>query len=489
MRWDDWRVVSAAIGFCLQVFFVIRALLRPHRQPASRVAWVAIIAALPLVGCVAYVLLGETNLGSTYVKRIHKAMRDLPVPGKKADDLVDAEATFHLPPRLAPLFKVGQSASGYPPVPGNRAELMPDSDAAIRRMVADIDAAQDHIHIAFYIWLPDHNGLSVVEAICRAAKRGVACRIMADDLGSRHLIRTDHWQAMAQAGAHLVRALPLGNVLLWPLHGRLDMRNHRKIAVIDNRVTYCGSQNCADPAFRIKAKYAPWVDLLARFQGPIVLQNQHLFATDWIAHTNEDLRPLLDAGMAALAEESAEGGFVAQVIGTSAAVRYAAMPETFVSLMHAAATELTITTPYYVPDEAIQFALVATARRGVRVTLTVPQRNDSWIVGGASRSFYRELLEAGVEIREYPHGLLHTKALTVDGQMTLIGSANMDRRSFDLNFENNILLVDPAFTAAVRARQQSYMDASLLVPLDEVAAWPRHTILWHNVLAMIGPVL
>ena len=262
------------------------------------------------------------------------------------------------------------------------------------------------------------------------------------------------------------------------------MRNHRKIVVIDDRVTYYGSQNCADAAFRVKAKYAPWVDLVARFEGPVVLQNQHLFATDWMAHTNEDLTSLL-----ASAEVHEGKGFVAQVIGTSAAVRYAAMPETFVSIMYSAARELTITTPYYVPDEPIQAALCAAARRGVKTTLTVPRRNDSWIVAGASRSYYRELLEAGVKIYEYPHGLLHTKAMTVDGRMTLIGSANLDRRSFDLNFENNIQLVDDAFTAVIRDRQQSYIDESEQISLQDVVKWRKSRVIWNNTLAMIGPVL
>lgn len=262
------------------------------------------------------------------------------------------------------------------------------------------------------------------------------------------------------------------------------MRNHRKIVVIDNRVTYCGSQNCADPEFRVKPRFAPWVDLLARFEGPVVLQNQHLFATDWMAHTNEDLTPLL-----ASAKVQEGDGFVAQVIGTSAAVRYAAMPETFVSIMNSAAEELTVTTPYYVPDEPIQAALCAAARRGVKTSLTMPKKNDSWIVAGASRSYYRDLLEAGVKIYEYPHGLLHTKAMTVDGRMTLIGSANLDRRSFDLNFENNIQLVDDAFTQAVRERQQTYIDASNEVSLERVVNWPKTRVLWNNTLAMIGPIL
>lgn len=473
---------TATIGF--QILFIIRVLLRPHRQPASRVAWVAIIGSLPIVGMLAYLLLGETHLNWRIMARIRRAIQQLPIPGKTSEALIDAERDFGLHPRLAPLFRVGQSISGYPPMGSNRASLMADSDAAIDAIVADIDAAQAHVHISFYIWLADNNGMKVVAALKRAATRGVTCRVMADDLGSRRLVHSHHWADMAAAGVRVVRALPIGNPLQRPFRGRFDMRNHRKIVVIDSRITYCGSQNCADAAFRVKARFAPWVDLVARFEGPVVLQNQHLFATDWTAHTNEDLTPLLTHAHIPEGE-----GFVAQVIGTSAAVRYAAMPEVFVSLMNAAARELTITTPYYVPDEPIQAALCAAARRGVKTTLTVPRRNDSWIVAGASRSYYRELLEAGVTLYEYPHGLLHTKALTVDGHMTMIGSANLDRRSFDLNFENNILLVDQAFTTTIHARQQSYTDASRPVTLEDVQNWPAYRVLWNNVLAMVGPVL
>lgn len=484
MEMTGWRVTGAALSFIIQLIFIGRALMRPHRQPASRVAWVAIIAALPVLGTLAYLMLGETNMGSRLVSRITEARKTLRVPGKADEALIDAEEKYRLPPRLAPLFRVGQSASGYPPEGGNKASLLPDSNAAIASMVRDIDAARDHVHICFYIWLTDHNGMQIVEAVCRAASRGVRCRIMADDLGSRHLIHHEAWKKMERAGAHVVRAMPLGNIVTWPLHGRMDMRNHRKIVVIDNRLTYCGSQNCADPEFRPKARFAPWVDLMTRFEGPVVLQNQHLFATDWMAHTDEDLGPLLAS--ATLVEGE---GFVAQVIGTSAALRYAAMPEVFVSLMNAASRELTITTPYYVPDEPIQAALCASARRGVKVTLTVPTRNDSWIVAGASRSYYAELLEAGVRIFEYPLGLLHTKALTLDGGMGMIGSANLDRRSFDLNFENNILFADKDFTAQIHARQESYLRDAVEITLEDVRAWPWYRRLWNNTLAMIGPVL
>ena len=288
---------------------------------------------------------------------------------------------------------------------------------------------------------------------------------------------------MQQAFAWRV-ALPIGNPLLRPLKGRIDLRNHRKIVVIDNRITYCGSQNCADPEFRIKAKYAPWVDAMMRFEGPIVRQNQYLFASDWEAETGEEISPLLRQPI-----PPTQPGLPAQVVGTGPTVRYSAMPEMFETLMYAARRELVITTPYYVPDESMQAGLCASARRGVETTIIFPLRNDSWIVAAASRSYYDELLAAGVRIFEYQGGLLHTKSLTLDGEVTLIGSANMDRRSFELNYENNILFYDRSLTADMRQRQQEYLARSHSVDAQVVAAWPMKRRLWNNTIAMLGPLL
>ncbi|QDH16702.1 cardiolipin synthase [Swingsia samuiensis] len=479
--------ISISIIFFLQAIFIIRALIRKNREPAARIAWVAVIGALPIIGIIAYLFLGETNPGKEIVERIRFAMRHVPLPGRGEEQNapIDVETAYNLPPRAAPLFRLGQSINDYAPLPGNRAELMPDSNTAIERIVEDIDQAQHTVHVCFYIWLEDNNGTKVAQALMRAAKRGVVCRVMADDLGSRGLIHGKLWEQMKSAGVHLVRTLPIGNILLRPLHGRFDMRNHRKTVVIDNKLTYCGSQNCADPEFRVKAKYAPWVDLFARFEGPVVLQMQHLFATDWMSHTTEDLAPLLEEAEI----PSYENGFVAQVIGTSAAIRSEAMPEMFAALMGSAKDELILTTPYFVPDDALLSALLSCGHRGVKVTMIMPRVNDSWIVGGASRSYYLALLKAGVRIFEYPRGLLHTKSITIDEQMTLIGSANMDRRSFELNFENNIFLYDRDFTKKIKERQLTYLEESIEISLEEVKQWPMHVVLWNNVLSTLGPVL
>jgi cardiolipin synthase len=476
-------VVAVAAHLVVELVLILRVMLRPHRDPASRVAWIAVIASLPVIGILGYLLFGEVNIGRRRVARLRKVLAEMSDP-PAAVPRDEQNLAVSIPETYQHLFHLGRSISGFEPVGGNSAELMADSNSAVDSMVADIDAASEHVHLLFYIWLTDNNGRKVVEALKRAARRGVVCRAMADNLGSRSMIRSSHWQSMRDAGVHLGVALPIGNPLLRPLVGRIDLRNHRKILVIDGRITYCGSQNCADPEFLVKAKYAPWVDAVMRFEGPVARQNLQLFASDWMTYVQESMDDVLSQPIAA-----PRPGFPAQVVGTGPTVRYSAMPEMFEALCYCARRELVISTPYYVPDDAIQNAICSAAYRGVDTTIIFPARNDSWIVAGASRSYYADLLEAGVTICEYAGGLLHTKSLTLDGQITLIGSANMDRRSFELNYENNILFFDPDLTSAMRQRQQQYIDKSNAVPRDAVASWPMSRRLWNNALAVLGPIL
>lgn len=222
---------------------------------------------------------------------------------------------------------------------------------------------------------------------------------------------------------------------------------------------------------------------MLRFEGPIVAQNQLLFASDWMQATGESLDVI------PLTVETFANGFPAQVMGVGPTERRGATPQLFSNLFACAEKSLTLTTPYFVPDATVLEALCATAHRGVTVTLIFPRKNDSWIVAAASHSYYRRLLDAGCIIYEHRHGLLHSKTLTIDGKVSLIGSSNLDLRSFDLNYENNLLLQDEAITQAITERQQYYIAYSDPVKLTDVLAWRYYRRVWNNVIATLGPVL
>jgi len=481
--------IIAVGGFAIHLLTVLRAITRPNRTPASRVAWVAVIMCLPVIGVVAYLLLGETSIGHERVRRLHEAERRLAAPSGAGTEPGD--------PVAGGVSDLCRSINGFGPTSGNHvvllgdpaaspAEPTRDCDLAIKGLIEAIEAATDHVHVSFYIWLDDDNGGRVADAISAAARRGVACRVMVDALGSRDFIDGPRWRQLREAGAHLLAALEdiprLGHTAV----GRVDLRNHRKLVVIDNRIAFCGSQNCADPQFRVKARYAPWIDVLLRCEGPVVRQAQHLFLSTWIAETGEDLYEL---PAAAPGPERYDDGVVAQMFGTGPTTPGNPMSDSFVSALYAAEHELIITTPYFVPDQALLRALCAAPRRGVDTTLIVPARNDSPLVAAACRSAYPDLLRCRVRIFEYPLGLLHTKSVTVDGRIALVGSANMDRRSLELNFENNLLVLDPGVTATIRDRQLGYLSQSTIVKGETVEDWPFHARLINNVIGMASPVL
>lgn len=475
----DLPLAAEALLVLAEVGVLVRVLLRPHREPASRLAWIIIVIALPLVGIIAYLILGETRISGRRRERGRDIDAALPRPSGDKSCLAPLASGPHKAP-----FALAQTVNCLEPTCGNQAHLARDSNAAIDEIVADIDGARRHVHLCSYIWLADNNGLKVKAACIRAAQRGVQVRILADALGSWRLIRSSHWREMRDQGCNVRVALPVGNPIWTLIRGRVDLRNHRKLVIVDNCIAWCGSQNVADPQFRIKARFAPWVDIMTRWEGPVARHNQYLFVSDWMAEGGEDLSGLLteEAG-------AAPGSILAQVIGTGPTASFDAMPSCFSELIHSAREELVITTPYFVPDEQLLFAITSAGRRGVRTVMVVPRRCDSRIVAATSRSYYEDLIKARVDIYEYRPGLLHAKTMIVDGAVGLVGSANLDRRSFELNFENNILFADNDFAALVRARQDQYLADSDRVTAETIAQTGLFRRLWQNLLAVMSPVL
>lgn len=472
------HMIAVGLLTVAEIAVLVRAILRPHREPASRLAWAVVIIVAPIVGLVAYLMLGEVRISLRRREKGQAIEAALPRPPGDANAR-EIEAGYYRAP-----FTLCESINRLAPTSGNEATLAIDSNAAIEAMIRDIDAATDTVHLLTYIWLADHNGTRVKEALIRAAQRGIKVRALADALGSRRFIRSNDWQELAASGAEVRVALPVGNPFWTFTRGRVDLRNHRKMLIVDNEIAWCGSQNVADPEFRIKPHYAPWVDVMTCWRGPVARHCQYLFVSDWMGDGGDDLSVLLSAPA-----KPSNGSITAQVIGTGPTVRYDAMPSCFAAVIHAAREELVVTTPYFVPDDQVLFALLAAARRGVETIFVLPQRNDSRVVQATSRSYYEDLIHAGVKLFEYRCGLLHAKTMVADRKIGLVGSANLDRRSFELNFENNILFSDEDFAGVIRARQDEFIAQSDLVTEADVKRFSIAARLWQNSVAMLSPIL
>ncbi len=472
-----YAVVYAAI--------LARVLVVEGKEPVSRAAWILILLFVPIVGIGAYVLFGEPWVPRRFRRKASAAAGELAEHHSLSKD----STLLAVPERFRPAFRTCERLAHSDVTNGNRGMLASSSDAAIDAMVEDFDAARETIHVSFYIWLTDHNGIKVVEALKRAAERGVTCRVIADDVGSRGLIRSRHWAALEASGVRVCASMKLSMGLGVIVGSRVDIRNHRKIVVVDNCITWCGSQNCADPEFRVKPRYAPWVDIMLRFTGPVARQNQRLFAADWMVEADEDLSAHWKAMLPDSDAAASDDLLPAIAFGTGPLSPIGAMSDVFVSLLGCAQSEVVISNPYFVPDPPLLAALIACAARGVSTTLILPARNDSWVVGVISRAYYPQLAEAGVQLFEYRPGLLHAKTLLVDGQVALVGSANMDRRSLELNFENNILLCSVAMAETIRQRQNQWLADSSEVSSHAVAHRSLPRRMGDNLVAMFGPVV
>lgn len=467
------------IHYAVALAVSVRVLLRPRLEPTVRLSWILVIELVPLVGIVAYILFGEIRMRGAEVEHRVNARSRLSGLWRPSPELVRQPPDF-----AAPLIAANRATTGFGAVGGNRATLMGEDDGVIAELVEAIDGAQDHVHLLFYIWLDDPSGRSVAEAAARAAARGVTVRAVIDAFGSRAFGRSEAWRRMAEAGVECVEALPLGLPIIGSLLRRMDLRNHRKIVVIDHVLGFTGSRNCADRAFAIKPRFAPWIDVFLRIEGPVVRQMQLVFLQDWMSYSGRDLGEML-----APVPPVAAGGDIAQVVATGPDDRQGSLSDCMATMIHAARERLIITTPYYVPDSSLDAAIRTAARRGVDVTMILPARNDSLVVQATSEGFYYGLVSAGVKLMLYKGGLLHAKIITADGRMAMIGSANMDRRSFELNYEMNMLFLDARLVGDLDERQGSYVARSESISIGEIRNWSIRRRLRNNLLALAAPIL
>jgi cardiolipin synthase A/B len=369
-----------------------------------------------------------------------------------------------LPPHLQPIAHLGRQLGDFAVCTGNAIELLTDYDPAIDRLVADIDAAQRAVHLLFYIFEADATGRRVGEALLRAAQRGVECRVLMDAVGSKRGLRKLA-PALRKQGVEVLEMLPAG--LFRRRAGRFDLRNHRKLAIIDGGIGYTGSQNLVNPGF---VKGYPNEELFARVTGPVVAQLQAVFLAD---HFFESGQPL--AYQDHFLDLRATGSSPAHVLPSGPGYGRENGQEFIAALLYAARRRVVITTPYFVPDDAILQAITAATDRGVEVHLVVSRHANQRVTQWAQQSFYEGLLECGVVIHRYAPRFLHAKHITMDDDVALLGSTNMDIRSFALNAEINLVVYDPGLVSRLQEVQQRYFAQSERLSAE---TWRQRALGW-----------
>ncbi|GBH31082.1 cardiolipin synthase A/B [Sphingobium xenophagum] len=440
-----------------------------RKTPAAAVSWLLLIAFLPVPGLFIFLAIGRTKTSTWRRDRFAAIAPDL-----------------H---RLAAQLRQGIPAVGYteqvaglaeaighmPAVAGNSLELIADYEDLIRRLIADIDDANRSVHLLAYIFADDQAGTMVIDALARAAERGVSCRVLVDPVGSSRWFRRIN-QRLRASGVNVRASMPLAPVYRWT---RRDLRNHRKLYLIDGRIGYVGSQNLVDPDF---IKGIVNTEIMARVTGPAVASCEAVFASDWQIETQESLAE-------AIKVPESTGKSVLQIMPSGPDYGDEGYRSLLLSLLYMARHHVRIVTPYLIPDDAVLAAFKALNQRGVEVELVISTVGDHPIVRLAQSSYYQELAQAGVMLQVFAGGLLHAKTVTIDDHTAVIGSANLDIRSFVLNDEVSLIIYDRVSVQAVASVLDEFV--SKTVPFNMERWQQRGAVLRlaANVARLASPVL
>ena len=459
------------------------------RRPNTGVAlaWLFIVAAIPYVGAFFYFLLGERRINKGRVRRITARRADYKKLVQRGIDrgLTDVPWERH-PPEAKEMDQLGRTMVGFPTVTGSTGKLYSVTDEILDQLAQDIDQAERSVLMEFYIWNAGGKADTVLEALISAAQRGVSCRVLIDALGARPWWKGDQPARLRAAGVKLIEALPVG--ILRSLVDRTDLRIHRKIVVIDGKFAWTGSMNMVDPKFfKQDANVGEWVDAMVRTEGSVVGPLALTMIGDWMLESGESIEEVIVDSK--IEEVTPKGSGDAQVVPSGPGETEDGLLQMLLATINAAKRELVLTTPYFVPDESLLRALRGASARGVQVHMIVPEKVDSLLTRYASRSYYDELMEFGIQIHLYRVGLLHTKSITADSRITMFGTVNLDMRSLWINYEVALFVYGSEFGTAIRELQQSYMDDSDLL---EPAEWAKRSELQRfleSTFRLTSPIL
>ncbi len=450
-----------------------------NRKPTAGMAWLLVIFFIPAIGWPAFLLFGTSKLPrrrramqQTLDHQVALAIKFAQKNWKKSRSLIDARP----PKKYENLARLSEQLTHLPVFAGNTIEPLADYDATIKQITADVAAAKHFVHIEYYILALDSVTEPLFDAMAAARARGVSVRVLYDGYGSHKVPRRKEMlKRLRNDGIHVQAMLPIG--LPGKNYTRPDLRNHRKLVVIDGEIGFTGSLNMIQRDYHRKDSIV-YDELVVRIIGPVVLQLEAVFITDWYAENGE----MLTETQRDLGEQLVvKGESLAHIIPSGPGYEYENNLKVFNSVFYAAERSIVIVNPYFVPDESLIMSLTNAAQRGIKVMLLNSEAIDQAMVAHAQRSYYEQMLRAGVEVHLYKApSLLHSKYVLVDDDIALIGSSNMDIRSFELNQELTLAVYGSDTIAKLHAITTTYLAKSKKISKKEWSRRPLRSQLLDN---------
>lgn len=472
-----FNYIFISIYWALIILITIRILIKRRTVPAV-IAWLLIIYVFPLIGIIMYLLLGELKLGikrnikskvawSSSIKHINTLRTYKHIFSTKNNNVADS------------LFRLCEHRQGIGALSGNQIKLFKKNDDIVVSLIKDMDLAQYSIDMVFYIWEPGGLVDNISNRLIMASQRGVRCRLMLDSIGCANFFHSAYPNILRQAGINIVEALHIN--LLCIFFKRMDLRQHRKMILIDDHIAYTGSMNMVDPKlFKQDSGIGQWIDIMIRIDGPVTSAMGVIFSFDWEMETGERTIPLLHNNHHVIATKKSAftKGHTIQIIPSGPDFPEGIIHQVLITSLYKAHKQLIITTPYFIPSDDLLNAICTASQRGVEVHIIIPQNNDSLLVYWASRAFFSELLNAGVLIHCFQKGLLHVKSILIDQQLSLIGTVNLDIRSIWLNLEITLLIDSKEFSNNLEKLQRDYILNSILI---DPKTWKKRPY-WERVI-------
>lgn len=483
----NWILIAEAL-YIIVIILVISRVLYDTRSSTKALAYILFIFFLPIVGMIFYFSVGVNyRKRKLYSKKIAEDEQLRERITTKMNLYSEAVSNSGLIPQKSKTLIEFIRRAGYSPLTGNNnVKLLINGDDKFPTLLKELENAKSHIHIEYYIYENDITGNQVADILIKKAREGIVVRFLYDDFGS-HGLGKNFIKKLQDAG---VQTAPFFKIKWYAFANRLNYRNHRKIIVIDGRIGFVGGINMSDKYRNDlnKENQLFWRDTHLMIKGQATAYLQYLFMGDWNFCSTKPF----EYSESYFIDETKQENFENEVVQIAASGPDSKQPVIFYSLLEAinsAKVSIYITSPYFIPDESLMDALIIAIKGGLDVKILIPGKSDSKIVNAAASAYYTELLQVGAKIYRYNKGFVHAKTMVIDDDLAIVGSANMDYRSFDLNFEVNAIVYSKKIAAQLTRAFENDLCVSELINAKTWLNRPKYVHLWEKIVRLLSPFL